>query len=67
MRRHQTLTVRDRIIDTLFIAVLEILVAAATLIYCLFLMPLFFTITNAWLQMAWLCILHPLYFEIFTG
>ena len=60
-------TLKDRAMDTLFIALLETIVAAATLVYCLFIMPLFFTITNAWLQMAWLCILHPLYFEIFTG
>ena len=60
-------TIKERVIDTLFIAVLEILVAASTLIYCLFIMPIFFTLTNAWLQMLWLCVLHPLYFEILTG
>ena len=60
-------TIKDRLFDTLFIALLETLVAAATLVYCLFLMPMFFTITNAWLQMVWLTVLHPLYFEIFTG
>jgi hypothetical protein len=51
----------------LFVAVLEILVASSTLLYCYFLMPMFFTLTSAWLQMLWLCVLHPLYFEIFTG
>ena len=30
-------------------------------------MPMFFTITNAWLQMLCLTVLHPLYFGIFTG
>lgn len=61
------MTTKDRFIDMLFVAVLEILVAASTLIYCYFLMPLFFTLKSAWLQMLWLCVLHPLYFEIFTG
>ena len=60
-------TTKDRFIDMLFVAVLEILVAASTLIYCYFLMPMFFALTSAWLQMLWLCVLHPLYFEIFTG
>ena len=60
-------TTKERFIDMLFVAVLEILVASATLIYCLFLMPMFFMLHSAWLQMAWLCVLHPLYFEITTG
>jgi hypothetical protein len=55
---------RDRFIDMLYVALLETLVAAATLIYCFFIMPLFFTLTNAWLQLMWLCVVHPLYFEV---
>lgn len=41
-----------RLADTAFIALLEVLVAASTLVYCLFIMPLFFMITSAWLQVS---------------
>lgn len=57
-------TTRDRVFDTLWIALLEVLVACATLVYCFFIMPLFFTLKSAWLQLLWLCVLHPLYFEV---
>ncbi|KAG1655107.1 hypothetical protein FOA52_015845 [Chlamydomonas sp. UWO 241] len=60
-------TVRERLNDVFFIAVLEVLVAGSTLVYCLFLMPVFFMQTSAWFHLAWLCIFHPLYFEVCTG
>eukprot|EP00955_Chlamydomonas_euryale_P066177 359469-Chlamydomonas_euryale.AAC.12 len=58
---------KTRLNDLMFIAILETLVAASALLYCMFLMPVFFQITSSWGQMAWLCIAHPLYFEVTTG
>lgn len=63
----ETTTPQMRLNDGLITAVLESIVAVATLVYCYFFMPLFFAFTNAWLQMLWLCVLHPLYFEMTTG
>eukprot|EP00955_Chlamydomonas_euryale_P100475 365288-Chlamydomonas_euryale.AAC.1 len=56
-----------RLNDLVFVAFLETLVAASALLYCMFLMPVFFQITSSWGQLAWLCIAHPLYFEVTTG
>ena len=63
----ETASVRSRLNDVFFTALLEITVAAATLIYCLFLMPMFYALASAWFQMLWLTVLHPLYFEATTG
>lgn len=63
----ETASIRSRLNDVFFTALLEIIVAAATLIYCLFLMPLFYALSSAWFQMLWLTVLHPLYFEATTG
>lgn len=59
-------TLRERATDAGFIVLLETLVAVATLVYCSLMMPLFFTMSG-WLEMAWLCLVHPLYFEVTTG
>ncbi|GAX77988.1 hypothetical protein CEUSTIGMA_g5430.t1 [Chlamydomonas eustigma] len=67
IEQNEETSTRDRFIDMLYVALLEALVAVATLIYCFFIMPLFFTLTNAWLQLMWLCVVHPLYFEVTTG
>ncbi len=45
-------TTRDRIHDLLLVAVLETMVASAALIYCMYMMPLFFML-SAWGQLAW--------------
>ncbi len=56
----------ERLHDLLLVAVLETVVAAAAILYCQLLMPLFFMV-NAWLQLAWVCLLHPIYFEVTTA
>ncbi|GFH28071.1 uncharacterized protein HaLaN_26492 [Haematococcus lacustris] len=59
-------TLRDRLDDMLFTAVVETLVAASTILYCILLMPLFFLL-NAWLQLLWMALLHPIYYELSSG
>ncbi|KAL6762839.1 hypothetical protein V8C86DRAFT_2511782 [Haematococcus lacustris] len=59
-------TLRDRLDDMLFTAVVETLVAASTILYCILLMPLFFLL-NAWLQLLWMALLHPIYYELTSG
>jgi hypothetical protein len=51
-------TTRQRLNDVVFIGLMETLVAGSTLIYCLFLMPLFFMMESAWFHLAWLCFFH---------
>ena len=57
---------RERLHDLLLVALLETVVAAAAILYCQFLMPMYFMI-NAWMQLAWVCLLHPIYFELTTA
>ena len=50
LENNEAATVRARLMDVLYTSALETIVAAATLVYCLFMMPFFFTLTNAWYQ-----------------
>ncbi|KAJ9531467.1 hypothetical protein QJQ45_006914 [Haematococcus lacustris] len=80
-------TLRERLDDMLFTAVVETLVATSTILYCTrlldcaqapclqlghvcclaaVLMPLFFLL-NAWLQLLWMALLHPIYYELTSG
>ncbi len=59
-------TTRERLGDMLMVALLETVVAAAAILYCQLLMPLFFMV-GPWMQLAWVCIFHPIYFELTTA
>ncbi len=45
-------TKKERFADLMMVAVLETMVASAALIYCMYMMPLFYML-SAWGQLAW--------------
>ncbi len=48
----ESATLKERAQDLLLVAALETMVASAALIYCMYLMPLFYML-SAWGQLAW--------------
>lgn len=62
-----TAPTRTKIIEAANVILTDGIVAVATLVYCFWLMPLFYSNPSAWFQMVWVSIVHPTYFEITTG
>ena len=60
-------TLQQRIKEVIFIALLEVIIAVSALVYDTFILPNFYTLKSAWLQLLWICVIHPLYFELTTS